>query len=135
MTETSTLAGRTPRSRLLEGVTVVDVDVHIHETPAALAPHCPMPWRKSLETIAELPQPYMGLPGFSTYVYGWPVFPGLGARRTTASSPAELRGDLDDLGVDVGVLFPDQLLLHAVLQDPEYAVAVAQAYNRWLVEE
>lgn len=131
----STLAGRAAASRLLDGIVVVDVDVHIHETPAALAPHCEMPWRKSLETIAELPQTYMGLPGFSSYIYGWPLFPGGGGRRMTTSTPAEMRRDLDDLGIDIGVLFPDQLLLHAVLQDVDYASAVARAYNRWLVEE
>lgn len=132
----STLEGRRSESRLLAGVTVVDVDVHIHETPAALAPYCALPWRKSLETIAGMPQPYMGLLGFSSYLYGWPVFPGSsGGRRMTASTAAEMRKDLTDLGVDIGVLFPDQLLLHAVLQQPDYAVAVAKAYNCWLVDE
>jgi hypothetical protein len=28
-----------------DGLTIVDVDVHAHETPAALAPYCEMPWR------------------------------------------------------------------------------------------
>ena len=46
-----------------------------------------------------------------------------------------MRQDLDDLGVDIGVLFPDHLLRHAALKQADYAVALARAYNRWLVEE
>jgi predicted TIM-barrel fold metal-dependent hydrolase len=132
----STLAGRAPASRFREGLTVVDVDVHIHDRPGALAPYCEMPWRKTLEFVGSLPYGYIDVPGFAPAMLAWPVLPNAsGNRRNTVSSPTEMRQDLDDLGVDIGVLFPDYLLLHAAIKQTDYAVAVARAYNRWLVEE
>jgi len=115
---------------------VVDVDVHAHESPAALAPYCEMPWRKSLEHISTVPARYLDVPGFAPTIVPWPSFPQSGGdRRNTVTSAAQMRQDLDDLGVDIGVLFPDHLLSHAALKQADYAVALARAYNRWLVEE
>ncbi len=39
------------------------------------------------------------------------------------------------MGVDIGILFPDNLLQFAPIPNREYAVAVMQAYNRWLMAE
>jgi hypothetical protein len=45
---------------------VVDCDVHVNETPGALAPYCDMPWRLSLEHIeANEPVGHLDIPGFS----------------------------------------------------------------------
>jgi predicted TIM-barrel fold metal-dependent hydrolase len=123
-------------AKKLRDMTVVDVDVHIHETPGQLAPYCEMPWRKALENIAKVPYRYLDAPGFSPVFSAWPAFPHTrGERRSTMSSSVQARADLDDLGIDIGILFPDHLLMHAGLKNDEYAVAVAQAYNRWLVDE
>ncbi|MEP7357295.1 MAG: amidohydrolase family protein [Anaerolineales bacterium] len=131
--QASTLAGHTIRK---DGMLVVDVDVHVHETPAALAPYIEMPWRKTLEHLATLPARYLDIPGFAPNIGLWPTFPqGGGERRNTVTSAAQMRQDLDDLGVDIGLLFPDHLLSHAAIKGDDYAVALAQAYNRWLVEE
>ena len=128
----STLAGRTP-ANLPKGITVVDLDVHLHETPGALVPYCEMPWRKTLEHLSTLPYRYLDIPAFSPTAGIWPSFPQTrGERRSTAGSPAELRRDLDDLGVDIAVMFPDNLLTHAAIKQTDYAVALARAYNRWL---
>ena len=119
-----------------DGLTIVDVDVHAHETPAALAPYCEMPWRKTLEHLSTVPARYLDIPGFAPSIGLWPSFPQSGGdRRTTVTSAAEMRQDLDDLGIDIAVLFPDHLLSHAALKQTDYAVALARAYNRWLVEE
>jgi uncharacterized protein len=123
-----------PVSKRLLETFVVDVDVHVHETPEALAPYCDPPWRESLEFIATLPQRYLDIPGFAPVAVPYPLFPG-GERRQTVSSPDQMRHDLDRLGVNVGVLFPDALLLHAAIRNADYAVAVARAYNRWVTEE
>jgi len=65
-----------------------------------------------------------------------PIFPNSGGdRRTTVTSAAQMRQDLDDLGVDMAVLFPDHLLSHAAIKQTDYAVALARAYNRWITEE
>ncbi len=129
----STLKGRAPKNK---DFPVVDVDVHIHESPAALAPYCEMPWRKTLEMLADVPHRYLDIPMFGPNMAVWPAFPESGGdRRKTVTSAAQMRGDLDDLGIDIGVLFPDHFLMHAALRQTDYAVAVARAYNRWLVDE
>jgi len=129
----NTLSGHAHKK---DGMIVVDVDVHAHETPAALAPYCEMPWRKTLEHLATVPARYLDIPGFAPSIQTWPSFPQSGGdRRNTVTSAAQMRQDLDDLGVDIAVLFPDHLLSHAAIRQDDYAVALARAYNRWLVEE
>jgi predicted TIM-barrel fold metal-dependent hydrolase len=113
---------------------VLDLDVHVHETPAALAPYCEQPWREALNTIAKLPARYLDIPGFAPTVSPFPIFPTT-ERKHEVREAGELRADLDRLAVDAALLFPDALLLHASLRPAEYAIAVAQAYNRWLVEQ
>ena len=131
----STLSGRPPKQKLKD-MLIVDVDVHVNETPAALAPYCEMPWRKSLEALIEVPQGYLNIPSYAQAQSPWPIFPNSsGQRRKIVTSAKEMRKDLDDLGVDIGILFPDFFLFHAALQQPDYAVALAKAYNRWLVEK
>lgn len=130
----STLADRRPK-KALKDFTVVDVDVHIHETPAALERYCDLPWRKSLEFLASIPYRPLDMPGFSPKINHWTPLPEFGHRRSTVTSAAEMRQDLDDLGVDIGILFPDNFLLHGAIKQADYAIALAQAYNRWLVEE
>jgi len=121
------------RSAALDELFVVDLDVHVNDTPAALAPFCELPWRKSLEALEKVPQRYLDIPGFAPNFTPWAVLPTI-ERRTTVTSPEQLREDLDLLGVNVPVLFPDSMLLHALIKPPAYAVALARAYNRWLVE-
>ena len=43
------------------------------------------------------------------------------------------REDLSKLGIDIAVLFPDHLLKLAMQVDADYAMALARAYNKWLV--
>jgi hypothetical protein len=50
--ELSMITVKTP-DRGSERITIVDVDVHIHERPKEIAPYCDMPWRRSLEMMAE----------------------------------------------------------------------------------
>ena len=131
----STLAGRGPKQKLKD-MLIVDLDVHVNETPAALMPYCDMPWRKSLEALTQIPQGYLDIPGFAQAMAPWPPFPNSsGKRRKIVTSAKEMRKDLDDLGIDIGVLFPDHFLFHAALQQTDYALALAKAYNRWLAEE
>ena len=49
------------RSPLLDELFVVDLDVHVNDTPADLAPFCELPWRKSLEALEKVPQRYLVL--------------------------------------------------------------------------
>jgi predicted TIM-barrel fold metal-dependent hydrolase len=121
------------RSPRLDSTFVVDLDVHVHESPAGLAPFIEPTWRPALEHLATVPARYLDIPGFAPNHVPWASLPTID-RRTTVTSRDELVRDLDDLGVDVAVLFPDCLLTHALVKPPAYAVALARAYNRWLVE-
>ena len=44
---------------------IVDADVHVNDTPGALAPYCDMPWRMSLEALDGASYPYLQVPGFA----------------------------------------------------------------------
>jgi len=138
MTQTktdNTLTGRAPK-KILDNMLVLDADVHAHETPGSLAPYCAMPHRKSLEILERTPRRYLDVPGFAPITPPYPPIPDAGGeRRNTVTSAAQMRQDLDDLGVDVGVIFPDHFLLHPAIRPTDYAVALAHAYNHWLVEE
>jgi predicted TIM-barrel fold metal-dependent hydrolase len=116
-----------------ESIRIVDVDVHLHEQPKLMAKYCDMPWRKSLEIMEEEPGRYNDIPGFSTGPRLDPPFPG-GAAARKVFTAQQMREELDAIGVDTGILFPDLLLGHAMLPNKEYASAVARAYNAWLFD-
>jgi predicted TIM-barrel fold metal-dependent hydrolase len=108
---------------------IVDVDVHLHETPAALAPYCDKPWRRALESQGDSPTAYMAPP----YTPLDAPFPDdLPYRKCLTRE--QMREGLDMLGVHIGILFPDNLLRIAMLPDPKYAVALARAYNAWMLD-
>jgi predicted TIM-barrel fold metal-dependent hydrolase len=117
-----------------DGMVVVDCDVHINDLPQFLAPHCVMPWRKSLELLGKTPQRYLDIPGFSPGFKQYPPIPG-GQPARSVNTAAELREELDAIDIDYGILIPDHLLLFALLPNMEYAIALSQAYNRWLEAE
>ena len=119
----------------LEDILIVDTDVHINDTPQALAPYCEMPWRKSLEVLSNVPQRALDIPGFSAGLGSLCApFPGGGQGRRV-NSAVQLREELSEISVDLAILFPDQLLKIATLPQKDYAAALAQAYNRWIVDQ
>lgn len=125
-------------SDTLEDVLVVDTDVHVHELPGDLAPYCDMPWRVALENIADRPGHYLSIPSFSPGVSDGSYqakFPSAHEAARTVRTKEQMRLELDQIDVDLGLLFPDNLLKLPVLTQTDYAAAIARAYNRWLVEE
>ena len=50
------------------------------------------------------------------------------------AGPREQLGDMDEDGVDVGVLYPTAALGIGLIADDGYAAALAAAYNTWLHE-
>jgi predicted TIM-barrel fold metal-dependent hydrolase len=112
---------------------IVDADVHVNDTPGELAPYCDQPWRVSLEELAKSSYPYLLVPGFAPNFRPDPPIPG-GQDFRSVNTAADMRRGLDELGIDVGVLFPDHMLLFAGLPHIEYATALSLAYNRWLIE-
>ncbi|MQA05205.1 MAG: amidohydrolase family protein [Streptosporangiales bacterium] len=124
-------------SESLEDVLIVDTDVHVHESPGELAPYADMPWRVALEHIKDNRESYLDIPSFSpgvsdgSYQAKWPTAHE-GARMVWTQE--QMRLELDQLNVDLGLLFPDHLLKLPVLTQVDYATAIARAYNRWLAE-
>jgi uncharacterized protein len=123
----------TERTTLADMV-VVDADVHVNDTPGVLAPYCDRPWRLSLEALDGASYPYLQVPGFAPNLRLDPPIPGQHAARSVDSA-AEMRAELSELEIDVGILFPDHMLLFAAIPNIEYSVALARAYNRWLMAE
>lgn len=133
MSNSSLLTGRRTSKPL--GMRIVDVDTHISDPPTALAPYCEMPWRRSLEQIAKGRHGYVDIPGYAPGgLKQNPPVPG-GHRRLHVPNRTEMREELDLLGIDDAILLPDNLLQFASLSNPDYANALARAYNRWLIAE
>ena len=130
----ATQAEARPQRLTLDDIVVVDADVHANEQPAALAPYIEMPWRRSLELLADAPARYLDIPGFAPALKLDPPFPG-GFNLRTVTSARQMVEELAAISVDIGILFPDNLLLMAQLPNADYAAALARAYNRWIQEE
>jgi hypothetical protein len=113
---------------------IVDADVHVNDLPQALAPYAAMPWRLSLETLGRSPQRYLDIPGFAPNLKLDPPIPG-GHELRSVHSAHQMRAELSALSIDIGILFPDNLLQIALLPNIQYAAELARAYNRWLAEQ
>ena len=118
----------------LETLTIVDVDVHVHEDPAQLAEYADPPWDVGLREIAKVEERYLDLPGLSPRAEYRVPFPGGSHRRQVATSAREMREGLEALHVNAAVVFPDHLLSLAMVRDPSFAVTLASSYNQWLYE-
>lgn len=123
---------------------IIDTDVHINEPPEELAEFCEMPWRKAVETIRAGVDDQGSVSGLflpriedeEEMPYGTdPPWPGGQNRPLFVTSPKRLRKDLDSLGVDSAILFPDHLLKLPFQVNGDYAVALAKAYNKWMVKK
>jgi predicted TIM-barrel fold metal-dependent hydrolase len=66
---------------------------------------------------------------------GWWVEPADTYDRATAMLPALLRNRLDDLGIDVGIIYPSVGLLLPGLRDAEHRRAVVRAYNTMTADQ
>lgn len=117
-----------PSKVRLDDVPIVDLDVHLLEDLDQVASYCDQPYRR----IIEERQP---IPPFGGNARLFPNFPGQWDPRRPVSLTAEtMRADLDALSIDLAVLFPERGLGLARQPDPGYAHAVAQAYNRWIMD-
>lgn len=120
----------------LEEMVIVDTDVHVHETPAALAPYCDMPWRVALENISGLRETYLDIPGFSVGGDSTMTakFPSGHEATRMVHTRQEMLHAMDEMHINLAILFPDHLLKLPMLPQPEYAAALARAYNSWMIE-
>src|SRR4249920_3687913 len=84
---------------------IVDADVHVNDPPGALAPYRDQPWRMSLEALAGASYPYLLVPGYAPNMRQDPPIPG-GHPYRSVDTAAEMRAELSELGIDIGILFP-----------------------------
>ena len=75
---------------------IVDADVHVNDTPGELAPYCDMPWRLSLEDLAQSSYPYLLVPGFAPNFKPDPPIPG-GQPTRSVDTAAKMRAELTEL--------------------------------------
>lgn len=123
--------------RKAQDLFVVDIDIHLQESPGQLAPYCEMPWRRSLENLSHLQELFIiGIPGFSPDMFLDVPLPGSvpDVYNRPTKSVKKMREELDELGIDVGILFPNHLLHLALLPNVEYATVLARAYNEWMLD-
>ena len=107
---------------------IIDVDLHLAETAADLAPY----------TDPALASGGRGTDGESAVVdlRGAPsAADSAGGARRARRYAAALIAHLDDAGIAAGILLPGPLLKIGLLPTAAYAAALARAYNRWLASD
>src|SRR4051812_5283783 len=87
---------------------IIDSDLHVNDHPGALAPYCDHPWNVSLDAAKNTPSRYLDIPGYAPGLRLDPIQPG-GHDVRSVNTVEEMRSELDVLGIDGGVLFPDNL--------------------------
>jgi predicted TIM-barrel fold metal-dependent hydrolase len=96
---------------------IIDADGHI---------------REEVDAIREfLPAPFRGRKPF------FPSWPSDGRYRGTpidSTTPELWRDFMDAVGIEQAVVYPTLGLSHGLIQDKDWACALASAYNNWLYE-
>ncbi len=110
-----------------QGATIIDVDLHLAETAADLAPYTDPPWRRA---VAEpTANPPWSISGALHPRLNQPV-----ERPKPARSSQEMLAHLDAAEIGAAIVLPGPLLKIGLLPTASYAAALARAYNRWLAE-
>ncbi len=133
------MAVEAPQRLTLDDVLIVDCDVHAHETADELAPYMDPQWRPAVENLRHVARRYLDLPGFgpnnAPRLLGAALPSPRGGREEIVWTAEQMRRELDQFSIDVGIIFPDHFLKLAALPHADYACAIARAYHRWLKEK
>ncbi|HCB07470.1 MAG TPA: amidohydrolase family protein [Nocardioides sp.] len=123
------------RRQKLDDVLVVDTDVHVYELPKDLIDYIDMPWQVALEQVKDRSGNFIPAfaPGASGFSFG-PIWPTSHESDRIVRTPEAMREELTNINVDIGILFPNNLLKLPTLTDDEYAAALTRAYNAWLAD-
>ena len=86
----------------LSDLLIVDADVHVHESPGALAPYCDGPWDVALRNVADVPERYLDIPGFSPGGDGTLTarFPTSHEATRMVHTPEQMVAELQEIHVD-----------------------------------
>jgi len=113
---------------MMESFEIIDADGHVYEPDTELFEHLEAPYRGK--------QTLLGFPF-------WPTIDGfqrgaiharLGIHRSFETSARIWLDFLDRAGIALTVLYPTRGLACGLIRDPDWAVALARAYNGWLSE-
>lgn len=107
---------------------IIDADGHVMELDDQLREHIGPPYRD-----LEWHRSYSFWPGLTMDGYLRSLRkPGGWAGGGTGPSAQDWLGFLDKNRIELTVLYPTQGLTHAAIQDRDWAVTLARAYNDWL---
>jgi predicted TIM-barrel fold metal-dependent hydrolase len=107
---------------------IIDADGHVMELDDQLREHIGPPYRD-----LEWHRSYSFWPGLTMDGYLRSLRkPGGWAGGGTGPSARDWLAFLDKNGIELTVLYPTQGLTHAAIQDRDWAVTLARAYNDWL---
>jgi uncharacterized protein len=117
------------------GEPVIDIDVHeMFGSVSELAPYLGEPWRSRI----TMPDGWQGLPGFA---YSYPQVGGLARADAVLDSGAPAGSSYERMREQVLDAYPiDHAILTGLFHptdigvQPEFAIALASAYNDWLVD-
>lgn len=122
--------------------TIVDVDAHVTETAADIAPYLEDPWKTRLEenklitgtgveqTVSEFVGARLPWPGL--------ILPHTIGKVDTpkVNTKEDFQNDhLDMLNIDHAIITPTFMMLINLVHDDDFAVALARAYNNWMLDE
>ncbi len=105
---------------------IIDADGHVMEIDDQLREYLPSPYAD-----LEWHRCFSLWPGLDGYIRALRA-PGGWAGGGTGPNAGHWVDFLDTNRIEATVLFPTQGLGHALIQDRDYAIAIARAYNDWL---
>ncbi len=130
-------AEREVRDSGLHRMLVIDADVHHLMVIPYLGPYMDQPWRRIIESAGPgLMQSNIG----NRYVAArikrtFSEWPSLKEKDRPPRQVRRLVEDLTRMGIDYSIVFPNDLLDLGFHPQPDFEVAVAQAYARWMTEQ
>jgi len=127
-TKTRRLYDRRHKEAAMAEYRIIDADGHVMELDDQLREYIGAPYRD-----LEWHRSYSFWPGLTMDGYLRSLRkPGGWAGGGTGPSAQDWLGFLDKNGIELTVLYPTQGLTHAAIQDRDWAVTLARAYNDWL---
>jgi uncharacterized protein len=104
---------------------ILDGDGHVIERDVELFEYLPAPYARNTTLLG-----YPFFPALDGYNRG-AVLARLGIHHSYEITPELWLETLDKVGLESTVLYPTAGLAFSLIQDPEWAVALARAYNDW----
>lgn len=102
------------------GITIVDADGHVQDTPSGYRQHLEAPYNTRNDRAIYPADGFDRSQG--------------GGRGRSPKNAEDALADMDVEGIDTMVLFPTLGLNLGMVREPDYASALARAYNNWVYE-